>query len=226
MCARYTMTKVAVDELAAELGIDLATAPAIEPSFNIAPTESSPIVLEDKEGARLLKNARFGLVPHWAKDLKIGARMLNARSETVAEKPAFRDALVKHRCLVLADGFYEWRREGKLRIPLYFHLPGGELFAFAGLWAAWKSPSGEWVTSFAILTREAEGEVRAIHDREPVVLSRDVYTYWLDREIKEPAIVKRLLDQNLCHALVGHQVSRKVNYVDNDGPELIEPDAS
>lgn len=127
------MTQVSIDALVEELGVS-SVAPGLEPQFNIAPTEDAPIVIASKEGERRLGLARFGFVPHWAKSLKEGTRFLNARAETVAEKPAYRDALARHRCLVVADGFYEWRTEGKLKVPFWFHLPDGHLFAFAGLW--------------------------------------------------------------------------------------------
>lgn len=222
MCARYTMGKVSTAELVEELDLDVVP-PALEPHFNIAPTMDAPIVIASREGERHLGLARFGLAPHWAKDLKLGVKLLNARVESVAEKPAFRDAFARHRCLVVADGFYEWRREGKLKVPSWFHLPDAHVFAFAGLWAVWRNPEGERVTSFTILTREADGAVAAIHDRMPIVLRPEAYEGWLDRALKDPSEVRRLLERDRGAELVGHVVSRRVNYVDNDDPSLIEP---
>lgn len=226
MCARYTMTKVAIDDLVAELGVSTAPA-ALEGQFNIAPTEDAPIVIASKEGERRLGLARFGFVPHWAKSLKEGTRYLNARSETVAEKPAYRDALARHRCLVVADGFYEWRTEGKLKVPFWFHLPDERLFAFAGLWSAWRDPArgaeDPWVTSFTILTREAEGPVRAVHDRMPVILTPDTYAAWLDRDVRQVERVLPLLEHVRAGELCVREVSRRVNDVKSDGPELLEP---
>jgi putative SOS response-associated peptidase YedK len=222
MCARYTMTKVSALDLAEELGVtEVAT--ELSAQFNIAPTEEAPIVVETKEGARRLGLARFGLVPHWAKSLKEGPRYLNARMESVAEKRAYRDALIRHRCLVVADGFYEWRTEGKLKVPFWFHLPEGNLFAFAGLWASWRDPEGHWVPSFTILTREAEGPVRAIHDRMPLILAPEAYGPWLDRELQDLEQILPLLEQARAGELQAREVSRRVNDVKNDGPELLDP---
>ncbi len=221
MCARYTTTKVSADELRAEFEVD--EVPPLTPVFNLAPTMDAPIVIASKEGERRLGLARFGLVPHWAKDLSVGVRMLNARMETVAEKPAFRDALARHRCLVVADGFYEWQREGKLKVPHYFHLPDGSPFAFAGRWAVWRNAEGERVTSFTIVTRAAEGVVVPFHDRMPVILTPDVYGAWLDREATRPDLAVELLDHHRTYELVQHEVSRRVNDVKNEDPSLIEP---
>lgn len=222
MCARYTMGKVATAELIAELDLDVVP-PALEPRYNIAPTEEAPIVIQSREGERHLGLARFGLVPHWAKDVKQGVKMLNARLETVAEKPAFRDAFARHRCLVVADGFYEWKTDGKLKTPSWFHLPDRHVFAFAGLWAVWRNAEGERITSFSILTREAEGVVRELHDRMPVILRPEAYAGWLDRALTDPSEVRRLLLEDRGAELVGHVVSRRVNKVDADDPTLIEP---
>lgn len=222
MCARYTLGKVSAAEMIEELELD-AVPPALEPHFNIAPTEESAIVVQSREGERHLGLARFGLVPHWAKDLKVGAKLLNARIETVAEKPAFRDAFARRRCLVVADGFYEWRRQGSLRVPSWFHLPHGGLFAFAGLWATWRDAEGKRTTSFSILTRDAGGEVRAVHDRMPVVLRPEAYAGWLDRTLTDPGAVRGLLEEDRGAELVGHVVSRRVNRVGEDDPTLIEP---
>jgi putative SOS response-associated peptidase YedK len=222
MCARYTMGEVSTAQLIEALDLD-AIPPALEPRYNIAPTEAAPIVIQSREGNRHLGLARFGLVPHWANDVKIGVRMLNARAESVADKPAFRDAFARHRCLVVADGFYEWKTEGKLKVPTWFHLPDRHVFAFAGLWAVWRNAEGERVTSFSILTREAEGSVRAIHDRMPVILRPEAYAGWLDRALTDPDAVRRVLTQERGAELVGHVVSRRVNKVGTDDPSLVEP---
>lgn len=219
MCARYTMTSTTAEELGAEFDVSIVPE-ALEPSFNIAPTEDAPIVITDKEGERHVVLARFGFVPHWAESVKIGTRFLNARSESIADKPAFRDAFARHRCLVAADGFYEWRRDGKIKIPFHFHLPERGLFAFAGLWSVWRDPKGGRVTSFTILTRDAEGAPASIHDRMPVVLAKDAYAAWLDRAIED---ARPLLEHHRAAELVGTEVSRRVNDVKNDDETLIEP---
>jgi putative SOS response-associated peptidase YedK len=222
MCARYTMTSTNAEELGAEFDVSVMP-PSLEPSFNIAPTEAAPIVITDKEGERLVVLARFGFVPHWADSVKIGTRFLNARSESIADKPAFRDAFARHRCLVAADGFYEWRREGKLKIPFHFHLRERNLLAFAGLWSVWRDPNGARVTSFTILTRDAEGAAAAIHDRMPVVLAKKDYAAWLDRSITEAEATLPILDRHRGAELVGTEVSRRVNDVKNDDESLLDP---
>mgnify|MGYP000008790084 CR=1 FL=1 len=225
MCARYTMA-TAPDELIEEFEATLV-ADALPARYNITPTTEAPIVVASKEGERRLGLSRFGLIPHWAKDAKIGARLLNARSESAAEKPAFRDAFRKRRCLVIADGFYEWRREGKQKIPHHFHLEGsGEAmkpFAMAGLWAIWDDPGGEKVSSFTILTREAEGVAAEIHDRMPVILQPDTYAAWLDRARTDPDDVAEILAWHRARELTSFEVSQAVNNVRNEGPELIRP---
>jgi putative SOS response-associated peptidase YedK len=222
MCARYTSSTTSAEELGAEFDVSVAP-PPLEPQYNIAPTEDAPVVLTDREGERRIVLARFGLVPHWAEDLKIGPRLLNARVESVADKPAYRDAFARHRCLVVADGFYEWRKVGRVKVPHYFHLPDHRPFGIAGVWAVWKDPKGDRVTSFSILTRDAEGAAKAIHDRMPVILARDAYGAWLDRELEDPAEILPLLEHHRGLELVGEEVSTRVNDVKNDGPDLVRP---
>jgi putative SOS response-associated peptidase YedK len=221
MCARYTMA-TPPDELVEELEATLV-AESIEPHYNIAPTMDAPIVVQTKDGERRLGLSRFGLVPHWAKDPKIGTRLLNARAETAADKPAFRDAFARRRCLVVADGFYEWRREGRLKVPFYFRVPERKPFGMAGLWSVWHDPQGNRLSSFTILTRDAEGEVAAIHDRMPIVLDPSAYAAWLDRDLRDPDAVREVLTHERGPALFGVEVSRRVNDVRNDDPSLIEP---
>ncbi|HJL14049.1 MAG TPA: SOS response-associated peptidase [Sandaracinaceae bacterium LLY-WYZ-13_1] len=222
MCARYTMA-TPPDELIEEFEATLA-AERLEPHYNIAPTQDAPIVIAAKEtGERRLGLARFGLVPHWAKDTELGPRLLNARVETAADKPAFRDAFARHRCLVVADGFYEWRREGKVKVPYWFRLPDGRPFGLAGLWAVWHDPEGNRVSSFTILTRDAHGPVAEIHDRMPVVLPRAAYGPWLDRETRDPEAIAGLLGRERGDDLERIRVSRRVNDVRNDDPSLVEP---
>ncbi len=224
MCARYTTTKITAESLREELGILDVPEGVLEPRYNIAPTEDAPIVLESREGERRVGLARFGLVPHWAKDLKIGTRFLNARMESVEKTPAFRDAFARHRCLVLADGFYEWHAEGKVKVPHWFHASDRGLIAFAGLWAVWRSPEGERVTSFTILTRPAEGPALAVHDRMPVVLAPEVYDAWLDRGVTDAGQLADVLAHHRAGELEEWIVSRRVNSVKEDDPSLIEPE--
>lgn len=220
MCARYTMVTPA-DELIEEFEATLVGAP-FSPQYNIAPTDLAPIVFQTKEGERRLGPARFGLIPHWAKQARDGVKMLNARVETVATRSAYRRAFQRHRCLVVADGFYEWERRGKEKLPHRYHLGGGP-FAFAGLWAIWNAPDGEKVSSFTILTRPAVGVVSTIHQRMPIIVPRTAYAPWLDRQVQAPDVVLSLLESHRGESLLDTRVSTRVNSVKNDDPTLIEP---
>ncbi len=223
MCARYTMTRTDAAELCEEFDIKGSAPETLEPHFNLAPTMDAPIVTESRDLERHIVLARFGLVPHWAEDTKIGARLLNARVESVADKPAFRDALARHRCLVVADGFFEWRREGKLKIPFYFQLPDHRPFGFAGLWAVWRDARGGRITSFTIVTGPAEETIAPIHDRMPIIIKPEDYAAWLDRRITDADEVLPILERSRALELSSFEVSRRVNYVKNDDPECIEP---
>ena len=176
MCGRYALTSN-LDELQASFKFE-ARDLEYRPRFNIAPTQQSLVVTSD--GARSGQYMRWGLLPFWAKDAKAGARMINAVGETASAKPAFRSAFRKRRCLVLANGFFEWRKEGKARIPNYFFSTDRAPLAFAGLWETWKSPDGERIKSFTILTTKANELIQPIHDRMPVILSGETQALWLD----------------------------------------------
>ena len=176
MCGRYSLTSN-ISELQGRFGF-VMDSPAPLPRYNIAPTQSVLAVVND--GQRRGAMMRWGLVPSWAKDVKVGAKMINAVSETAAAKPAFRSAFRRRRCLVLADGFYEWRREGKQRVPMYFCQKSGEPMAFAGLWENWQSPEGELIQSCAILTTAANELMAPVHHRMPVILSAETEPLWLD----------------------------------------------
>ena len=164
---------------------------------------------------------RWGLIPHWAKSASIGSRMINARAETVAEKPAFRDALRRRRCLVLADGFYEWQRTGGAKRPMRIDMQSGEPFAFAGLWSMWRDPDGNRVPSCAIITTAANELLKPIHDRMPVILSRELEEFWLDRSIDDPGSLGSVLTSYSAEAMDAYEVSALVNSPSNDGPEVI-----
>jgi putative SOS response-associated peptidase YedK len=193
--------------------------------FNLAPTQRALIVRRGPEAEREAVLARWGLLPHWAKDERIGYKLINARAETLAEKPAFRSLLSRHRCLVLADGFYEWRtgKDGS-REPLRFALQSGEPFAFAGLWTARTDPaSGELVESCTIVTTRANDLVAPVHDRMPVILLPQAEEDWLDEDIaKEHALA--LLEPLAASAMSAAPASRRVNSVRNDDPALLLPE--
>ena len=165
----------------------------------------------------------WGLLPFWAKDRKMAARNINARAETVGEKPAFRDSFRKRRCIIPADGFYEWERKPKGKLPHYIYGANGAPLALAGLWANWKDPeTDEWVRTCTILTGEPNELVRPIHNRMPVVLADDDWDAWLDRELADAAALDAILTR-AAPGLTEHAVSTLVNKVANNVPELIEP---
>lgn len=166
---------------------------------------------------------RWGLIPSWAKEASIGARMINARGETLAEKPSFRRALQKRRCLVLADGFYEWKTAGKNKTPFYLALRTGEPFGMAGLWETWKAPSGEWIHSCTIITTTPNALIEPIHNRMPVILTRETETAWLDQDISDPGFLAELLGPYSSEEMAAYQVSTLVNSPANETPECIAP---
>ncbi len=219
MCGRYSLV-ADLGELARRFEFD-GDWLAFESAYNIAPTQDVLTVVggETRRGGFM----RWGLVPWWAKDLSIGSRMINARAETVAERPAFRDALRRHRCLVLADGFYEWQRTGKARRPMRVTMRTGQPFAFAGLWSTWKDPDGNRVPSCAIITTAASALLRPVHDRMPVVLPRDMEAFWLDPDVEDPDVLASALTPHPDEAMKVYEVSELVNSAANDGPEIIEP---
>jgi putative SOS response-associated peptidase YedK len=163
------------------------------------------------------------LVPSWAKDVKIGYKMTNARAETVAEKPSFRSALGRRRCLVLADGYYEWRREGTQKIPMYIRLGSRHPFAFAGLWERWQGTDGEPLSTCTILTTAANAALQAIHPRMPVILDPAREALWLDREVTDPERLLPLLTPAMPEAIEAYEVSTWVNSARNNSPACIEP---
>ena len=191
------------------------------PRYNIAPSQQ--VVTVTNDGARRTELMRWGLVPFWAKDLKIGYRMINAVGETLAAEPAFRAAFKKRRCLILADGFFEWRKDGKSKIPTYIFLKSRESFAFAGLWETWKSPEGETVKSCTIVTTRPNEFMEPIHNRMPVILSSETEALWIDPLSEDPDILQPLLQPSPAEQLESYEVSSFVNSARNEGPECIEP---
>ena len=224
MCGRYSITTPAE---AMRLYFDADAPAGFRPRFNIAPTQSAPVVRAGKTG-RHMDMLRWGLVPSWAKSLDIGNRMINARAETVTEKPAFRAAFRQRRCLVPACGFYEWKATGKRKQPWRICLDGApdkpEPFAFAGLWERWSGPEGD-VESYTIITTEAAPEISQIHHRMPVMLAREDYDLWLMAE--DPALALPLLrpwhQGNGAPALTAYPVSTSVNKPANDDAALLRP---
>ena len=193
------------------------------PGYNVAPTDPILAVLRRDE-ATVLTELRWGLIPSWATKAADGARMFNARAETVAVSPAFRSSFAKRRCIVPTDGFYEWDKAGGTRQPYLLRPPEDGILALAGIWSAWKDPAtGLWVPSASVITTEANGAVGAIHDRMPVLLPQEAWTRWLDPALPDVSELMPLLRPAPDDVLALIPVSTRVNSVRNDGPDLMEP---
>lgn len=229
MCGRFTL--IAWDEVERRFLPDGSGMEIIRerfadaeppPRYNIAPTQDVITITSDGE-ANAAQFMRWGLVPSWAKDVSIGSRMINARAETLAERPSFRTAFRRRRCLVVADSFYEWKRDGRKRTPMRISLESGELFGFAGLWESWKSPVGRRILSCTIVTTEANDFIAPIHDRMPVILSQDAEPMWLDPDVQDTDALSKLLTPYPSDLMSAYEVSSVVNSAANDVPECIAP---
>jgi putative SOS response-associated peptidase YedK len=215
MCGRYRLSRR--KQLVEEYFDTASDEPDWTPRYNIAPTQPIPVIRQHpKEPIRQLSLMRWGLIPSWAKNSSAAASMINARAETAATKPAFRDALKSRRCLMPADGFYEWSRTGKAKQPYCFEVNEGKLFAFAGLWERWKDPSGQWVKSCSILTTTPNAVTSAVHDRMPVILHPDSYDLWLDPGMQNVGAVSELLNPYDPRQMRCYPVSTRINHVAND----------
>ncbi len=220
MCGRYMI--VSNTEALRRL-FRFAELPNLQSRYNVAPTQDVPAIRLGDDGQTHLDMLRWGLVPSWAKEVKIGYKMINARAETVAEKPAFRTAFRKRRCLILADGFYEWRIEQGGRQPYLIRMADRSPFAFAGLWESWKNPeSGETVESCTIIVTEANELVAQIHDRMPVILAPNDHDPWLYGD-PERDDLRALFGPYPAKIMSASPVSKAVNNVRNDEASLIEP---
>ena len=217
MCGRFTLAAPA-EQVAAQF--QLPATPELSARYNIAPTQQV-LGVRAADGGREATFFRWGLVPSWAKDLSVGSRMINARAETVAEKPSFRAALRQRRCLIPADGFYEWQAREGGKQPYHITMADGGLFAMAGLYERWKSPEGSWLESCTILTTEANELMRSLHDRMPVILPPEHYDLWLDPGLHDAGPLEALLVPYPAEQMAAAPVSRGVNHVGNDGPELL-----
>ncbi|REE98800.1 SOS response-associated peptidase [Thermomonospora umbrina] len=246
MCGRYATAR-ARQELIDEFQVQLdATEDAVRPDYNVAPTKLVPAVLTraprpadgsealaeqaEQQAVRQLRALRWGLVPSWAKDPKIGNRMINARAETVHEKPSYRRAFAKRRCLLPADGFFEWynlEREGHkpAKQPFFIRPRDGAVMAMAGLYELWRSPEDEWLWTCTVITTQATDDVGRIHDRMPMTVAPDHWDAWLDPELTALEDVRGLLVPAMNGTMEAFPVSKAVNNVRNNGPELIQPAA-
>ena len=221
MCGRFT-SRATPKQVKKEFKAAVENPAILTPRYNIAPTQMIPVVLDDT-GTRIVTQLKWGLVPSWAKDALIGSRMINARAETVAEKPSFRDAFKRRRCIVPASGFYEWKRAAKgAKQPFYFYLKDKEVFGFAGLWEEWTDKeTGDLLETCTIITTEANAVLEPIHDRMPVILKSGDYDRWLDTKETDTEKLKTLLVPYPAAEMSSHAVSRAVNSPTADAPELI-----
>lgn len=226
MCGRYSLKTSA--HLLAER-FHLPKIPSLTPRFNIAPSQPIAIVRvppapdnQQAEG-RELTLARWGLIPGWAKDAASGAQPINAKAETAAEKPMFRDAFRRRRCLIPADGFYEWRQEDKRKQPVYICMKDREPFAFAGLWEHWENQDGQAIESCTILTTEPNDLLKPIHNRMPVILDSKDYDLWLDPDVRDAGKLCALLGPYHPEDMAAFPVNLRVNNPRNDDPACIEP---
>lgn len=217
MCGRYG-SEISPEQLSLMLDVPLAQTQTVGPRYNIAPTQLAPVVRLDSDGTRELTMLRWGLVPAWAQDASRAARLINARSETVEDKPSYRDAYGARRCLVPADGFYEWRRAGRARFPIHFQRSGALPFAFAGLWESWTSSTHEPpLETFTVLTTQANPLVARVHDRMPVILTDSAMEGWMSPGATS-AELQRLLRPFPADKMESWEVSIRVNAVANDDP--------
>ena len=219
MCGRFAQ-RTDARKLAKEFKV--REVPETKPRYNIAPTQDILSIrqAEDEREAVFLK---WGLIPSWAKDASIGAKLLNARSETVTEKPSFREAFKKRRCIIPADGFYEWQRTGGKKQPYFFHLHDERPFGFAGLWEKWKGEDGQVLETCTILTTEANKVLRPVHNRMPVILHPEDYEMWLADDARKIDLIKELLRPYLSSEMISYPVSTLVNNAFNVGTDLLIP---
>ncbi|MDW8105641.1 MAG: SOS response-associated peptidase [Armatimonadota bacterium] len=219
MCGRFALTRPA-EEVAVRFGAQQVLF-QFGPRYNIAP--SQPVAVITHEGERILQAMRWGLVPFWAKDPSIGNRLINARAETLLEKPSFKYAFTRRRCLVPADGFFEWRKEDGRRSPVYIRRRDGGLFAFAGLWEEWQSPDGSPLRTCTIITTEPNALIAPIHHRMAVILRPEDEALWLDHSVREVKRLMALLQPYPAEELEAYPVSPRVNNPAHDDPSCIQP---
>ncbi|MDQ3813240.1 MAG: SOS response-associated peptidase [Armatimonadota bacterium] len=228
MCGRYTLHH-STEEVAERFAVQQIVLP-LTARYNIAPSQPVAVVAQGKpetqkngEDVRWLDAMKWGLVPFWAKDPDIGNRLINARAETLAEKPAFKAALKRRRCIIPADGFYEWKREGNRRVPLRIHRSDNGLFGFAGLWEEWQSPDGSPLRTCTIVTTEPNDLMASIHNRMPAILRPEEESLWLDTSLNDVPDILKLLKPYPDAELTAHPVSRRVNSPNVDDPGCIVP---
>lgn len=216
MCGRYAL-KAPPAELKAYFGLDEVV--DFAPRYNIPPGTNIPVIRQSPEHKRVMHMLRWGLVPHWAKDPSIGNKLNNARGESVAEKPSFRDAFKRRRCIIPADGFYEWKTEGKLKQPYFISLKSGEPMAMGGLWESWKTPEGEILRTCCIITTGPNAVMEPIHDRMPVILAPEHWQAWLEAPVED---IHSWVSPYQADAMQAWPVDRRVSKAVDDDPRMIE----
>ena len=220
MCGRYSLTASTV-KLAEEFKLAGAHLKEIQPQYNIAPSQAVPVLIVAPQ--LCMELFRWGLIPSWAKDPAIGNRMINARKETLVEKPSFRAPFQKQRCLILGDGFYEWKQEGRVKTPYYIRLKSKAPFGFAGLWSKWTHPNGNEIYSCTIITGEPNELLKPIHNRMPVILLPERRDEWLDPSHQDTKGLIDLLEPYPAEEMEAYPVSRLVNSPEHNRPECLEP---
>jgi putative SOS response-associated peptidase YedK len=220
MCGRYAL---AIEHELLRIRYGFAPgAITIEPRYNIAPSQVNPVVTSGM--TRELKLMQWGLIPHWAKEPSIGNKLINARADTVHEKPSFRDSLKTRRCLIPATGFFEWAKakDDRIKRPMYIYVVDEKMFSFAGLWSSWKSPQGADILTYTILTTEPNEFMKRIHHRMPVILEREDEEHWLSEKLPNHEEMRKILRPFSSERMEAIEVSRVVNSPQNDFPECIE----
>ncbi len=221
MCGRYVI-KAPVSQLGTMF--DLIDVPKLTPRYNVAPTQAVPAIrLGSEKKERELAMLKWGLIPSWAKDPAIGNRLINARADSVGQKPSFRSAFKRRRCLMVADGFYEWQKTNGKKQPYFIGLKDKAPFAFASLWEHWQDPEGDAVESRAIITTDANDLVKVIHNRMPVILKKKDYDIWLDPDQQDPEKLQKLLVPYSAMEMRAYPVSLLVNNPKNNDPKCVEP---
>lgn len=219
MCGRFSL-KSTIQAIEDEFELERIDKPIV-PRYNIAPSQDIAVVKKDDR--RILAFHRWGLIPSWAKDINMSNRMINARAETITKKASFKKLFLQQRCLVIADGFYEWQRTDSGKIPVYFYLKSLKPFAFAGLWSKWISPDGLEIYSTTIITTKSNALISSIHERMPVILDKQHYDIWLDLYFNDEKFLLKLLKPYPAYEMTYHHVSKIVNSPYNDTPECIKP---
>ena len=225
MCGRYALYGP-TSRLREQFGANIDELPPdLGPRYNAAPMQMLPVIRQRPTGERVAHLLRWGLIPSWSKDESIATKLINARGETVAEKPSFRSAYKARRCIVPANGFYEWKAVPEGKQPYYIHPAHGELFGFAGLWERWTKPDDGALDTFVVITTEANDAMRQLHERMPVILQPADYEPWLAKDTA-PEFVRQLIDPCPNDALIMYPVSRAVSNVRNEGADLIMPEST